>query len=170
MISGEHANEGGAEMRVSAIFNALIDDVIFAGGAVVSGSPNHASFAVTTDDAVFFGSVATAVLAVVSATTDDVVFSGGASVVGSPASATFAVTTDNASFSGAASTGTLSGSISDADITRIVQAVLLQLNNESIAAAVLAALQTTAIPVNIKQVNSIPIKGAGVTGNTWGPL
>ncbi len=49
------------------------------------------------------------------------------------------------------------GSISDADITRIVQAVL-------------AALNATAIPVNIKQVNSITIKGAGVTGNTWGPL
>ena len=36
----------------------------------------------------------------------------------------------------AVSTGSFSGSISDADITRIVQAVLLQLNNESIAAAV----------------------------------
>ena len=36
------------------------------------------------------------------------------------------------------STGSFSGSISDADITRIVQAVLLQLNNESIAAAVWA--------------------------------
>jgi len=34
------------------------------------------------------------------------------------------------------STGSFSGSISDEDITRIVQAVLLQLNNESIAAAV----------------------------------
>ena len=40
---------------------------------------------------------------------------------------------------------------------------------ESIAAAVLAALNATTIPVNIKQVNSITIKGAGVTGNTWGP-
>ena len=49
------------------------------------------------------------------------------------------------------------GSISDEDIARIVSAVL-------------AALQATAIPVNIKQVNSIPIKGAGVTGNTWGPV
>lgn len=57
---------------------------------------------------------------------------------------------------GTASTGTFSGSISDADITRIVQAVL-------------AALNATTIPVNIKQVNSITIKGAGVTGNTWGP-
>ena len=50
-----------------------------------------------------------------------------------------------------------SGSISDADIARIVQAVL-------------SALNATTIPVNIKQVNSITIKGAGVTGNTWGPM
>ena len=48
------------------------------------------------------------------------------------------------------------GTLSDEDIARI-------------ASAVLAALQATAIPVNIKQVNSVPIKGAGVTGNTWGP-
>lgn len=69
--------------------------------------------------------------------------------------------TGNASASGYAAAistgGTFSGSISDADITRIVQAVL-------------AALNATTIPVNIKQVNSITIKGAGVTGNTWGPL
>ena len=39
---------------------------------------------------------------------------------------------------GAASTGTFTGSISDADITRIVQAVLAALNSESIAAAVWA--------------------------------
>lgn len=41
---------------------------------------------------------------------------------------------------------------------------------EEIVQAVLAALNATAIPVNIKQVNSITIKGAGVTGNFWGPL
>lgn len=50
--------------------------------------------------------------------------------------------TGNASASGHAASvsigGTFSGSISDEDITRIVQAVLLQLNNESIAAAVWA--------------------------------
>ena len=41
---------------------------------------------------------------------------------------------------------------------------------EEIVQAVLAALNATAIPVNIKQVNSITIKGAGVTGNFWGPV
>lgn len=39
-----------------------------------------------------------------------------------------------------------------------------------IAAAVMAALNATTIPVNIKQVNSIPIKGSGVVGDTWGPV
>lgn len=38
------------------------------------------------------------------------------------------------------------------------------------AAATLAVLEATTIPVDIKQVNSIPIKGAGVTGDTWGPI
>lgn len=50
--------------------------------------------------------------------------------------------TGNASASGHAASfstgGDFTGSLSDADITRIVQAVLLQLNNESIAAAVWA--------------------------------
>ena len=39
-----------------------------------------------------------------------------------------------------------------------------------IAAALLAALNATSIPVNIKQVNSVPIKGSGVVGDTWGPV
>ena len=39
-----------------------------------------------------------------------------------------------------------------------------------IAAALLAALNATTIPVNIKQVNSVPIKGSGVVGDTWGPV
>ena len=39
-----------------------------------------------------------------------------------------------------------------------------------IAAALLTALNATTIPVNIKQVNSVPIKGSGVVGDTWGPV
>lgn len=39
----------------------------------------------------------------------------------------------------------------------------------TIAAEVLAALNGTAIPVDVKRVNSVAIKGAGVAGNTWGP-
>lgn len=40
---------------------------------------------------------------------------------------------------------------------------------ESIAAAVLAALSATTIPVNITQVNSTPVGGSGTTDNPWGP-
>ena len=40
---------------------------------------------------------------------------------------------------------------------------------ESIAAAVLAALNATTIPVNIEAVNSIPIKCAGTPSNPWNP-
>lgn len=39
-----------------------------------------------------------------------------------------------------------------------------------IAGAVLAALNADTIPVNIKQINDVPIEGAGVTGNEWGPI
>ena len=38
-----------------------------------------------------------------------------------------------------------------------------------IAAEVLAALQATTLPVNVKQVNDTPLVGAGVPGNEWGP-
>ena len=49
------------------------------------------------------------------------------------------------------------GTLSDADISRIV-------------AAVLAALQSTAIPVNVKQVNDVTIKGVGTPANPWNPV
>ena len=39
-----------------------------------------------------------------------------------------------------------------------------------IAGAVLAALNADTIPVNIKQINDVPIEGAGVSGNEWGPI
>ena len=41
---------------------------------------------------------------------------------------------------------------------------------ESIAAAVLAALQGTTIPVNIKQVNDVTVQGAGTKLNPWQPV
>ena len=40
---------------------------------------------------------------------------------------------------------------------------------ESIAAAVLAALQATEIPVNVESVNGLPIKGTGTEANPWNP-
>lgn len=39
----------------------------------------------------------------------------------------------------------------------------------SIAGDVLAQLNATTIPVNIKKVNDVPIQGAGVLGNHWRP-
>jgi len=39
----------------------------------------------------------------------------------------------------------------------------------ALAAAVVAALEATAIPVDVKQVNGTPLSGSGVTGDEWGP-
>lgn len=38
-----------------------------------------------------------------------------------------------------------------------------------IAAAVLATLQASTIPVNVKQINHVALTGAGEAGNEWGP-
>ena len=38
-----------------------------------------------------------------------------------------------------------------------------------IAAAVLAALQATEIPVNVESVNGLPIKGTGTEADPWNP-
>ena len=40
----------------------------------------------------------------------------------------------------------------------------------ALAEAIIAALNNATIPVNIKQVNDVPIKGTGHTGDTWGPV
>ena len=39
----------------------------------------------------------------------------------------------------------------------------------AIAAEVLAVLEASTIPVNVKQVNDTPLSGTGVTGDEWGP-
>ena len=39
----------------------------------------------------------------------------------------------------------------------------------ALASAVVAALEATAIPVNVKQVNDTQLIGTGVTGDEWGP-
>ena len=38
------------------------------------------------------------------------------------------------------------------------------------SAAVVAALQATTIPVNIKQVNDVTVQGAGTKLNPWQPV
>lgn len=39
----------------------------------------------------------------------------------------------------------------------------------ALTAAILAALQATAIPVNVKQINDTPLEGSGIAGDEWGP-
>lgn len=39
-----------------------------------------------------------------------------------------------------------------------------------IATAVLSSLNATAVPVNVKKVNDVPIRGTGTPGDTWGPV
>lgn len=39
-----------------------------------------------------------------------------------------------------------------------------------VIAAVLAQLQAVNLPVNVKQINGALIKGAGVEGDSWGPV
>jgi hypothetical protein len=38
-----------------------------------------------------------------------------------------------------------------------------------VASAVLATLQATAIPVDVRKINAVTVSGAGVAGNEWGP-
>lgn len=42
-------------------------------------------------------------------------------------------------------------------------------DKQDIAAEVLAALQATTIPVNLKEINDVAVTGAGQPGNEWGP-
>lgn len=65
------------------------------------------------------------------------------------------------------SSGGFTGSLSDADIARIVAALP---SAADIAAAVLAMAQITPIYSDVRKVNSITIKGSGVIGDTWGPV
>jgi len=39
----------------------------------------------------------------------------------------------------------------------------------AIAAELLAQLQATTIPVNVKQINSVTLAGTGTAGSEWGP-
>jgi hypothetical protein len=44
------------------------------------------------------------------------------------------------------------------------------LSEAGIAAATVAALQSTTIPVDVRKVNDISIDGAGTSGDPWGPV
>lgn len=65
------------------------------------------------------------------------------------------------------SSGGFSGSLSDADIARIVAALP---SASDIAAALIAALNATTIPVDIRKVNNIQVKGSGTPADPWNPI
>ena len=138
----------------SALISALAESSVFSGGVVVAP---RVSISVTTDDARFIGVASVGASVSISASTDDAVFSGGASIVGAiwpdPANVLLGVTYGP---TGADYTGTATGGSGP--------------SAESIAAAVLAALQATTIPVNIKQVNDVTVQGAGTKLNPWQPV
>lgn len=125
----------GDVFSASVQIAATTDDAAFSGGAVVAGSPAsvYVGIGATTSDAVFSGSAYVSPSFRISATTDSAVFSGGATV------------------------GTFSGSISDADIARIADAVM-------------ARLLGGYLPVNVKKVNDLTIVGQGLAPpNHWRP-
>ena len=153
---------GGAVVRPKAKISALADDAVFAGGAYVSGSPAACLISVTADDAAF---------------------SGGANVALVPAPCSFAVLTSDAVFAGGSVVLSEYWPI-ESDVrlgvaygptgAEYVGTMLAGLGDypsaESIAAAVVSALQGTTIQANIKQVNDVTVQGAGTKLNPWQPV
>jgi hypothetical protein len=85
---------------------------------------------------------------------------GYSAVVSSPSDVFITATLATATAGGlhaAIQTASFGGSLSDEDIARIVVAVM-------------AAMNATTVPVNIKKVNDVTIRGTGVMGDTWGPI
>ena len=58
-------------------------------------------------------------------------------------------------------------SLTQADIARIVAALP---SASDIAAALIAALNATTIPVDIRKVNNIQVKGSGTPADPWNPI
>ena len=72
----------------------------------------------------------------------------------------------NTASAASVTSGSFTGSLSDADIARIVAALP---SASDIAAALLAALNATTIPVNMVQVKGQGINGSGSEADPWGP-
>ena len=142
----------GAEARISVVAS----DAVFSGSAL-SLPQSGALIAAATDGAVFAGNAAVSPVTKIVALTDSAAFSGGAVVATgvvwpSASDVRLGVTYGP---TGAEYVGTMTGGSVDYD---------------AIAAAVLAALQGTTIPVNIKQVNDVTVQGAGTKLNPWQPV
>lgn len=165
--------DGNAHQIVKAIFSPTTDSSTFSGGA---HSANASSFSLTTADTVFSGNAHQSGVAasVFSPTTADAVFSGGTVVFpktlilatltdavfmgGASAGACAALVsaqTDNARFTGSSSSagGGFSGSLSDADVARIANAVL----------QAIASLQPTTISVVVANRDQIAADVWGFT-------
>ena len=162
-LTSESSNfSGGAGCGAASRITASTGDAAFAGGAYMDGVPAACVFSTTSDDAVFYGA---------------------ASVSGIPASCSFALAADSALFSGAVVTlttvwplttdvrlGVTYGPTGTEYTGTMAEGGGTYPTAESIAAAVVSALQGTTIPVNIKQVNDVTVQGAGTKLNPWQPV
>ncbi len=144
--------------------NAVLGDVV---GSLDSKSAPVTSIAATLGNiTASLGSKAVPVTAI-SATLDHVTGAVSCYPSGSAFTQINAVLADVLGNIASTSSGGFTGSLSDADIARIVAALP---SAADIAAAVLAMAQITPIHSDVRKVNSITIKGSGVIGDTWGPV
>ena len=173
---------GSAKSGAMASIAAIIEDATFV-GASLSLPQSSALIAAVTGAAAFSGTAQVSPVGAISAQTDEAVFIGSALV--SPR-ASFAALTDSALFIGSSSVVMLGDVIwpSESDVRlgvsygptgseyigTMAEGTGTYPTAESIAAAVLAALQGTTIPVNIKQVNDVTVQGAGTKLNPWQPV
>lgn len=105
----------------------------------------------------------------IAATTDGTTFSGSSVVSGSPATSRINAVLDDVVFSGR-SVGAVPFTQDQIDfMLAYIQENLVIPTAEQIAAAVLAALSATTIPVDVKKVNAVTLTGDGTTGNPMRP-
>lgn len=164
---------GSSHPVVTSVFVLTTNDAVFSGSshpvcsavislttanAVFSGNAHPAGvvaviFNPTTDGATFAGGATVSPKSLISAPLDDAVFYGGASA--GVCTSSIAAITASAVFSGAASSagGGFSGSLSDADVVRIANAVL----------QAIASLQPTTISVVVANRDQIAADVWGFT-------
>lgn len=130
---------GSASVNSTAAMSAISDDATW-GGSSLSGAV--ASISAVCADAVFLGGAGVGTLASIVTNADDAIFVGGAFV--SPR-ATIVSVADDATFSGAGAGYLASGGSYP--------------TAESIAAAVIAALNATTIPVDVHKVLTATVPG-----------
>jgi hypothetical protein len=176
--------EGAADGSYPWVYR-VFEDSIDRGTAtetLVIGSP-VASFATTTALPAFSGSASIAgasPVAVFNTTTALPTFSGSASVAGTPAVFSFATTTSLPTFSGGAVVaGIVWPATSDVRLGVTYGPTGSEYTGtmtggsgpsaSDIAAAVVAALGATTIPVNVQQINSKPLTGSGTPADPMRP-